>query len=148
MLLGLSLGLCFLHVFPWFVVVLACFSHVSHAFFRRKWSEWEAYQDAMLASGELSGAAITVPGLRFVNGSAVELRLKGLIELPQIFQRAQYSQLFTEPPSWGQEYVGFLACPIGFVLVQYVIFIANKVRGNLEPELLKDYWAPGPGYLQ
>ena len=30
---------------------------------------------------------------------------------------------------WGaSEYAGFLACPIGFVLVQYVIFIAKLGR--------------------
>ena len=105
---------------------------------------------------------------------------------------------------WGaSEYAGFLACPIGFVLVQYVIFIAklgradakshilitegwgpnttqidmltfrksgrliyygdlrgfsplrqtlsnvvrNKVRGSLEPSMLKDYWDTWPAQM-
>ncbi|CAE7768536.1 rrp5 [Symbiodinium sp. KB8] len=59
---------------------------------------------------------------------------------------------------WGpEEFAGFLACPVGFVLVQYVIFLArfaseaagdllntvqlrNKVRAQLDPETLKQYW--------
>ncbi|CAK9005985.1 unnamed protein product [Durusdinium trenchii] len=107
----------------------------------RKWSEWESYQDYMVQSGQLAGDILTVPGLTYANGSEVELRINGLIDLPVIFQKAAYSQLFDQPPKWGaSEYVGFLSCPVGFVLVQYVIFIANKVRGNLDPSLLKDYW--------
>lgn len=49
----------------------------------------------------------------------------------------------TQLRKWGaSDYAGFLACPIGFVLVQYVIFIANKVRNPLGSSLLKDYWDP------
>lgn len=35
------------------------------------------------------------------NGSEVELRINGLIDLPVIFQKAAYSQLFDQPPCLG-----------------------------------------------
>ena len=45
---------------------------------------------------------------------------------------------------WGaSEYAGFLACPIGFVLVQYVIFIAKLGRADAKSHILiTEGWGP------
>ncbi|CAJ1455297.1 unnamed protein product [Effrenium voratum] len=108
----------------------------------KKWGEWEDYQEQMIQNGDLDGSStIRVEGLKYANGSQVETHLRGLIDLPVVFQKASFSHLFDDPPKWGpSDFAGFLACPVGFVLVQYVIFIANKVRGQLEYSLLRDYW--------
>ena len=42
---------------------------------------------------------------------------------------------------WGaSEYVGFLSCPVGFVLVQYVIFIASLRVQSSNPSSRDDFW--------
>eukprot|EP00439_Symbiodinium_sp_Y106_P015315 s2603_g2.t1 len=108
----------------------------------RKWTDYENFQEDLFRRRDSGGEMImTVPGLTFANGSAVETRIADLIDLPLVLQKAHFSQLFDDPPNWGpEEFAGFLACPVGFVLVQYVIFLANKVRAQLDPETLKEYW--------
>ncbi|CAE7353930.1 rrp5 [Symbiodinium natans] len=109
----------------------------------RKWTEYESFQEDLFRRRDSEGGemVMVVPGLTFANGSALETRIADLIDLPLVLQKAQFSHLFDDPPKWGpNEFAGFLACPVGFVLVQYVIFLANKVRAQLDLQTLKEYW--------
>jgi hypothetical protein len=52
---------------------------------RRKWGEWENYQEQMVEKGQLSGnSIITVPGLNYLQLSCKK-GAQGDIEFPQSF---------------------------------------------------------------
>ncbi|CAK0877021.1 unnamed protein product [Prorocentrum cordatum] len=96
----------------------------------------------MDAAGAFDGQmTVPLPGTFFQNGSVVETSILGKADFLSTFQRAQYQGLFGSAPAWGPDNLaGFLACPMGFLLVQYVIYIVHKVRGQLSPEEARDYW--------
>merc|ERR550534_1564787 len=98
-----------------------------------KWIEWEAAVNEMEASGQLSGRApLLLPSVRTVNATPEETLVWDRLELVHAIQRARFQGLFGSPPAWGpDDLAGFLACPVGFVLVQYVVFSVHKMRSRL-----------------
>mmetsp|Transcript_11654 Transcript_11654/g.31256 ORF Transcript_11654/g.31256 Transcript_11654/m.31256 type:complete len:243 (-) Transcript_11654:16-744(-) len=100
-----------------------------------KWQEWESFIDALDVGGKLNGQ-ITVPLLDnvFENRSAVQVLIYDRQDVLRALQQARYQALFGSPRAWGSGFVGALACPIGFLLVQYVLFVVQRVRFELFPE--------------
>lgn len=107
-----------------------------------RWSQWEELVDRMDHSGQFGGQVIvSLPGVDYLNGTKLETRVWDRMDLIKALQRANFQALFGRPPPWGPEdLAGFLACPVGFVLVQYVVFLVHKVRSRLPPDEMKLNW--------
>merc|ERR1719203_581548 len=96
----------------------------------------------MAHEGQFDGqVTVPLPGTTFLNGSVVETQIWDRLDLIKSLQRASFQSLFGLAPPWGPtDLAGFLACPVGFVLVQYVIFLVHKVRSRLAYQDRKRNW--------
>eukprot|EP00929_Paragymnodinium_shiwhaense_P061977 TRINITY_DN30949_c0_g1_i3.p2 TRINITY_DN30949_c0_g1~~TRINITY_DN30949_c0_g1_i3.p2 ORF type:complete len:262 (-),score=53.98 TRINITY_DN30949_c0_g1_i3:1449-2234(-) len=111
-----------------------------HAY--NKWSEWEDLIESFEKQGYFGGG--DSGELRPFNLGNSTIALEGNIDrldFIKVLQRASMQLLFNEPDAWTmKDLAGFLACPIGFVLVQYVIFAVQKLRGRLPAEQRMINW--------
>ena len=98
-----------------------------------KWKEWEDFIDGMDASGAFDGSVfVPLAGEWHLDGSAYFTQIREKRDWVRALQKSQWQGLFGSPPSWSSEnLVGFMVCPVGFALVQYVIFLVHKMRSNL-----------------
>lgn len=105
-----------------------------------RWKAWEDFVDTMERAGYFRGNYRRAPsekgpkiGYGFENGTIVFEGVYDRLDLVKLLQQAHFGVLFEEPHPWGKnDLMGFLACPVGFVLLQYVIFVVHKVRSNLD----------------
>ena len=73
-----------------------------------------------------------------LDGSAYVTRILEKRDWVTALQRSQWQQLFGHPPSYSDDnLVGFMVCPVGFAMVQYVIFLIHKLRSNLPEDAAK-----------
>eukprot|EP00929_Paragymnodinium_shiwhaense_P055430 TRINITY_DN27768_c0_g1_i1.p1 TRINITY_DN27768_c0_g1~~TRINITY_DN27768_c0_g1_i1.p1 ORF type:complete len:718 (+),score=61.70 TRINITY_DN27768_c0_g1_i1:182-2335(+) len=106
-----------------------------------KWREWETFVDEMEASQYSGGKlAVTLPDEHWSDGSQVRTDIHSKSDLLKALQRAHYAQIFGGAFAPGEDTLAsFLACPVGFVLVHYVMFLVHKTRSPDWAAL--DYWS-------
>ena len=98
-----------------------------------KWKEWEDFIDGMDAASLFDGRIfVPLAGEWHPDGSAYYTQIREKRDWVTALQKSQWQGLFGSPPAWSSDnLVGFMACPVGFALVQYVIFLVHKMRSNL-----------------
>ena len=97
-----------------------------------KWKDWEMFIDGM--DDEAFDGRVFVPlaGEWRADGSAFFTQIREKRDWVTALQKSQWQGLFGSPPAWSSDnLVGFMLCPVGFALVQYVIFLVHKMRSNL-----------------
>ena len=103
-----------------------------------KWKEWERFIDGLdeaTAIGALDGIVVPLAGEWRPDGSGYSTPIREKRDWVKAMQKSQWQGLFGSPPQWSAgNLVGFMRCPVGFVLVQYVIFLVHKLRSKLSPE--------------
>ncbi len=101
-----------------------------------KWKEWEEFIDGMDANEAFNGRVfVPLAGEWRADGSAFFTQIREKRDWVTALQKSQWQGLFGSPPAWSSDnLVGFMLCPVGFALVQYVIFLVHKMRSNLPEE--------------
>eukprot|EP00927_Polykrikos_kofoidii_P066181 TRINITY_DN61829_c0_g1_i1.p1 TRINITY_DN61829_c0_g1~~TRINITY_DN61829_c0_g1_i1.p1 ORF type:complete len:879 (-),score=75.09 TRINITY_DN61829_c0_g1_i1:85-2721(-) len=104
-----------------------------------KWSQWEGIVDELEHNGAFRTASNGYvggrPNLAYRNGSIVLERVTDKLDIINILSQVGLNNLFDKPiPYAANDLAGFLACPVGFLLVQYCIFIVHKTRSVLSEE--------------
>lgn len=99
-----------------------------------KWKEWETFIDGMDATDAWNNVNIFVPltGEWRPDGSAFYTEIREKRDWIRAMQKSQWQGLFGSKPHWSfDNLVGFMLCPVGFALVQYIVFLVHKIRSNL-----------------
>ena len=100
-----------------------------------KWKEWEQFIDGLDAAtevGSLDGIVVPLTGEWRPDGSGYFTEIREKRDWVKAMQQSQWQNLFGSPPQWSAgNLVGFMRCPVGFVMVQYVVFLVHKLRSNL-----------------
>ena len=100
-----------------------------------KWREWEQFidgLDAATATGALDGIVVPLAGEWRPDGSSYSTQIREKRDWVKAMQKSQWQGLFGSPPQWSaNNLVGFMRCPVGFVMVQYVVFLVHKLRSKL-----------------
>ena len=103
-----------------------------------KWKQWELFIDGLDAAkdaGALDGIVVPLAGEWRPDGSSYFTRIQEKRDWVLAMQKSQWQGLFGSPPKWSAgNLVGFMRCPAGFVLVQYVVFLVHKLRSELSVE--------------
>ena len=101
--------------------------------------EWEDFIDGMDESEAFDGRVfVPLAGEWRVDGSAYVTRILEKRDWVTALQRSQWQRLFGRPPSYSEDNLqGFMRCPVGFALVQYVIFLVHKLRSELPEDAAK-----------
>lgn len=109
-----------------------------------KWTEWEIIVEKLLETGQLGGQIpMLMPAPIVTNKSAlVETLVHDRRDLVVAFQRASFQMLYIDGDrKWPADYLaGFMSCPIGFVLVQYVVFMVHKTRSEIDDVERRRNW--------
>ncbi|CAE8628663.1 unnamed protein product, partial [Polarella glacialis] len=100
-----------------------------------KWSKWEAFIDGMDFAGAWDGRAVVPLAGEFdAQGFSLQTRVHSKRDWIKVLQHMQWQMLYGKAPDWSEDNLaGFLNCPVGFAVVQYVIFLVHKIRSNLPP---------------
>eukprot|EP00435_Cladocopium_sp_Y103_P029416 s1999_g7.t1 len=98
-----------------------------------KWKDWETFIDGMDENEAFNGRIfVPLAGEWRADGSAFFTQIREKRDWVTALQKSQWQGLFGSPPAWSSDnLVGFMLCPVGFALVQYVIFLVHKMRSNL-----------------
>jgi len=98
-----------------------------------KWKDWETFIDGMDENEAFKGRIfVPLAGEWRADGSAFFTQIREKRDWVTALQKSQWQGLFGSPPAWSSDnLVGFMLCPVGFALVQYVIFLVHKMRSNL-----------------
>lgn len=99
-----------------------------------KWKEWETFIDGMDANDVWNDVNIFVPltGEWRPDGSAFYTQIREKRDWIRAMQKSQWQGLFGSKPQWSfDNLVGFMLCPVGFALVQYIVFLVHKIRSKL-----------------
>lgn len=103
-----------------------------------KWKQWELFIDGLDAAkdaGALDGIVVPLAGEWRPDGSSYFTRIQEKRDWVLAMQKSQWQGLFGSPPKWSAgNLVGFMRCPAGFVLIQYVVFLVHKLRSELSVE--------------
>ncbi|CAJ1401029.1 unnamed protein product [Effrenium voratum] len=98
-----------------------------------KWKAWEDFVDGMEEAGGFDGRVVVpLAGEWHADGSGYFTQVREKRDWVTALQKSQWQAVFGKPPAWSSDnLVGFMQCPVGFALVQYVIFLVHKMRSNL-----------------
>eukprot|EP00438_Fugacium_kawagutii_P023447 Skav236819 [mRNA] locus=scaffold2823:69762:87097:- [translate_table: standard] len=95
--------------------------------------EWETFIDGMDANNAWNNYIfVPLTGEWRPDGSAFYTEIREKRDWIRAMQKSQWQGLFGSKPQWSfDNLVGFMLCPVGFALVQYIVFLVHKIRSNL-----------------